>query len=65
MTLVTPRMNKDFTEYKEVNHEIALLMGDKGMWTIFQITKEKLAMVGSEADARNIIKQLGGKVQPT
>lgn len=53
-----PRQNDRLLMMVQRSYEKSLFVGDKGMWTIFEIVKRPIAQAPSEQAAINLIKAM-------
>jgi hypothetical protein len=53
-----PRQNDRLLMMVRRSYEKSLFVGDKGMWTIFEIVRRPIAQAPSEQAAINLIKAL-------
>lgn len=54
----TPRQNDRLLNMVEKTYDLALLVGDDGMWTVFETIKLPIAQAPSQQTANRLIKLL-------
>lgn len=59
-----PRKNDRLLRMEDRSFDVSLFSGDKGMWTVFEITKRPIAQAPSESLARNLIARLEREQKP-